>query len=122
MSETFELWAHRGRGDLYAVRQTDGCVTGVCGPLPPEIMGIVDLTGCRYQDPAAIEARRHDYLPAEAWALGFENRAVILGALARAARATGSADHGTPGPARAAAAITPGAPARGAGCEALVRT
>src|SRR2546421_9866862 len=97
MTETFELWAHRELGELYAIRRVAGRVAGVCGPIPRDMIGIVDLSGCRYQDPQEAlrwrGAGAGEFIPAQCWALGFENRAVILGALARAAGASAPAPH-----------------------------
>jgi len=71
-------------GNLYAVRRLGGHVTGVCGPIPKEVLSTVDLSRCQYGDPRRAGVRGQDFVPAERWMLGFENQAVILGALARA--------------------------------------
>lgn len=111
--ETFEFWAHPASGEIYAVRQASGGVTGVCGPIPLEAITTLDLWGCQYGDPqrAAEWAaeRQGKYVPAERWVLGFETRARLLGCLARAA-------HLSPGAAGQGADVRPGvAPAPAAG-------
>ena len=93
MGETFELWARRELGELYAVRRVAGRATGVCGPIPIDALATVDLSRCEYEDRRRPGGLSHEFVPAERWVLGFENQAVILGALARARRATASGDR-----------------------------
>ena len=75
-------------GDLCAVRRLDGHVTGVCGPIPEDVLSTADFSRCQYGDPRQAGVRGQDFVPAERWMLGFENQAVILGALARARRSS----------------------------------
>jgi len=72
---TYELWTHRWTAAYYAVRIADGCVTGLCGPLPPaprDARG--DLAGYEYDDrsEALRRAQKHpeQFALAEAWRLG----------------------------------------------------
>jgi hypothetical protein len=72
---SYELWTHRWTHAFYAVRLSEGRVTGVCGPLPFATLGARgDLAGYAYNDrPEAIEeALRHpeQFGLAEAWRRG----------------------------------------------------
>jgi hypothetical protein len=72
---TYALWTHRWAATFCAVRLSEGCVTGLCGPLPRaprEARG--DLSGYPYDErPEALRcAQMHPepFALAEAWRRG----------------------------------------------------
>jgi hypothetical protein len=94
MGMSFELWVRLALGDIYAIRRVADSVVGVCGPIPLDALATLDLSSCQYADPRQTVRldmlRRGEFVPAERWVLGFENQAIVLGALARAARSVRS--------------------------------
>jgi hypothetical protein len=89
MERRFELWAVPSLGELYAVRRDAGEVSGICGPIPLAALAALNLRECDYEAmPPDTEWRRtqpREFVPAADWVLGFEHRALVFEALARAA-------------------------------------
>jgi len=47
---TYQLWRHQQSNEVWAVRLEYNMVTGVCGPLPPEMATVAALPTHDYDD------------------------------------------------------------------------